>query len=147
MPFVLKPTFATYVDWSDVRLGSRDRLKVTTEDQSAYYFQLTEFNFGARKSKRMVLDWELAPAAHLIELVAKCRQEKPDLTDQEIFETHRYELNGGHRTTWSRSSPELGNWLQTMLSVKGGGSGETLPGGRVTGIESVIVKRSRSHSK
>ncbi len=148
MPFVLKPIFATYIDWSTVRMKSRERLKITTEEGFVFYFKLVDEFYPSLKVKRLVLDWEAVPANQLEGLLELCRfqvdgnRKSLKHTDKELMESFNFQLPGGSRNAWSSSAPEIGRHLWTTLWRRGSGSGTQLPGGFVTGIESVVLPRN-----
>ncbi|MES2631040.1 MAG: hypothetical protein V4611_03720 [Patescibacteria group bacterium] len=148
MPFVLKPIFATYIDWSTVKMKSRERLKITTEEGRIFYFKLENEVFPSLKVKRLVLDWSVVTPTRLEELLELCRvqvdgdRKSSKHTDTEIMEIYRFQISAGSRNAWNSSAPELGRHLWTTLWRRGGGSGTQLPGGLVTGIESVVLPRN-----
>lgn len=148
MPFVLKPVFATYIDWSTVKLRSRERVKITTEKGYVYYFKLVEDVYPSMKVRRLGLDWDATSGEVLEELLDICRvqvdgnEKSTKYTPDELMTTFDFHLSGGSRDSWSSSSPEVGRHIWTMLYRRSGGIGTRLPGGRVTGIESVVLPRN-----
>ncbi|HEY8886485.1 MAG TPA: hypothetical protein VIM31_03235 [Candidatus Microsaccharimonas sp.] len=151
MPFTLSPVFGTYIDWSSVRAGGREHLKVTVEEGDWYYFKLEQYSAGSVKNPRLVLDWNEAPSRRLAELISKCRStgalSTDAFTDEQIVELFRFRLAGGSRESWSSSSLELGRPLWTTVLKGGSGQGTLLPGGRVIGIESVTSRPRRPSKK